>query len=181
MEDMMNTKKLITTFVSIVTVIAFALGAFLLSPTAAQAAPALQEGTPLPFADGSRLELACRERGRMLEGQQDRIDYAKRVAAKAQEWIDYLKGEGKDTAPLETALASFNTSLGNAQAKHDEGQAAYDTQAGFDGNCKLVDREQAKITLQTINDALRQAHRYLVDATIAFHRAVQAWRIANRP
>jgi hypothetical protein len=181
MEDMMNTKKLITTLLSLVTISAFALGAFLLSPGAAHAAPALQEGTPPPFADGSRLELACRERGRMLEGQQDRIDYAKRIAAKSQEWIDYLKGEGKDTTPLETALASFNASLGNAQAKHDEGQAAYDTQTGFDGNCKLVDREQAKVTLQTINDALRMAHRYLVDATITFHRAIQDWRTSNRP
>lgn len=177
----MNTKKLITTLVSLITVGAFALGAFLLSPASVQAAPVAQEGTPPPFADGSRLELACRERGRMLEGQQDRIDYAKSVAAKSQEWIDYLKGRGKDTTPLETALASFNTSLNNAQAKHDEGQAAYNTQAGFDGNCKLVDREQAKATLQTINDALRMAHRYLVDATITFHRAVQDWRIANRP
>lgn len=177
----MNIKKLFTTLISLATVSAFALGAFLASPTAALAAPAADEGTPGPFADGARFELACRERGRMLEGQQDRINYAKDVAAKAQTWIDDLKGEGKDTSALETALAAFNTALANAQTEHDKGQAAYNTQAGFDGNCKLTDRDAARTTLQTVNDALRYAHRYLADGTIAFRRAVADWRRANRP
>jgi hypothetical protein len=177
----MNAKKLITTLTTIVTVSVVAMGAFLFTPATAQAAPALQEGTPPPFADGDRLELACRERGRMIEGQQDRIDYAKSVAVKSQAWIDYLTSEGKDTTPLETALASYNASVNSAQAKNDEAQAAFTTQTGFDGNCVLVDREQARATLQTINQALRDAHRFLTDAAITFRRAVQAWRTANRP
>lgn len=177
----MNIKKLFTTLISIATVSAFALGALFVSPATALAAPTTDDGTPGPFADGSRLELACRQLALVLQGQQNRIDYAKSVATKAQTWIDELKGNGKDTSSLETALASFNTSIANAQSEHDKGQAAYDAQAGFDGNCKLTDREAARATLQTVNDALRAAHRYLVDATITFHRAVQDWRRANRP
>jgi hypothetical protein len=174
------TKKLIATLTSLLTVSAFVIGSFFATGTA-YAAPASDDSTPPPFWDGSRLELACRQTGRVLEGQQDRLEYAKDVADKSQKWIDYLKSEGKDTASLESALSAYNTLIATAQSQHDGAQNTFNTQTGFDGHCQLTDREQAALTLRTVGDGLREAHRALTDAARTFRRAVQDWRKANRP
>ena len=157
---------------------ALALGS-LVTPTTAYAAPPHEEVTPV--ADGSRLELVCRETRRLLEGQQDRLTFANDIANKTQTWIDELKGQGKDTAALESALAAYRTAIASAQSQHDSAQNTFNTQAGFDGNCKLTDRDLARTTLRTVGDGLRAAHRTIADGGRTFRRAVQEWRKANRP
>lgn len=173
--------KLIMKVAALATVCTLALAGIAFASAPAYAAAPADDGTPGPFADGSRLELACREQRRALEGQQDRLDFAEDVADKSQTWIDEQKAKGKDVTALETALAAYKSGIASAQARHDAAQAAFDAHAGFDGDCKMTDRDQAKTTLRTVGDALREAHRLLADAGRAFHRAVQDWRKANRP
>ncbi|MBM4425429.1 MAG: hypothetical protein FJ030_18965 [Chloroflexi bacterium] len=81
----MNSKLITKFFASIVTLATacvLALGGLLLAPPAARA----DEGTPTPgpFADGTRLEYLCREQGRALEGQQDRLNVANDLADKTE-------------------------------------------------------------------------------------------------
>ncbi len=170
------TRKTIAIISNLITVGALAFGGLFLAPSAAYA----QDATPTPRFTGERLEFLCRQVGRMLEGQQDRLNLANSLASHAETWIADLKAKGKDVAALETALAAYRSGLAAAQAKHDEAQSAYKAQAGFSGNCKLTDREQAKEMLKSVGDAMREAHRALKDAGRAFHRAVQEWRKANR-
>jgi hypothetical protein len=172
--------KLIYRIAAFVAVWAMVLAGVFVPSATAQAAPATDDGTPGPFADGSRLEFGCRQANRVLEGQQDRLDLANHTAEQAQTWIDELKAKGKDTSALEAALSAFESAIASAQARHDEAQGIMDTHAGFDGDCKLTDREQARNTLRSVHDALREAHRLLSDAAREFRRAVRDWRQANR-
>jgi hypothetical protein len=150
------------------------------APAPAHAAGLAQEGTPGPFADGTFIEYGCRQLGRTLEGQQDRLALAGDIIEKSRAWIDNLEALGKDVSALESALAAYQAALAAAQPQHDQAQSIYDAQAGFDGSCEMVDREQARTTLRDARDALRQAQRTLGDGSRAFHRAVQDWRRANR-
>jgi hypothetical protein len=174
-------KKLIMKAAALVTVCSLAFAGIAFAPAPAYAATSADEGTPGPFADGSGLEFICREQRRMLEGQQDRLNLANDIAAKSQTWINEQKSKGKDVSALEAALSAYKSAIASAQAKHDQAQSTFNTQAGFDGNCKLTDRDQARTTLRTVGDALREAHRLIADANREFRRAVQDWRRANRP
>ncbi len=176
-------KRLIMKVAALVAVCSLAFAGIAFAPAPAYAATSADEGTPVPgpFADGSGLEFICREQRRVLEGQQDRLNLANDIAAKSQTWINEQKSKGKDVSALEAALSAYKSAIASAQAKHDQAQSTFNTQAGFDGNCKLTDRDQAKITLRTVGDALREAHRLIADANREFRRAVQDWRRANRP
>lgn len=174
-------RKLFSTILTAIAVCGMVFAGAFVPASTAYAAPAADDGTPGPFADGSRLEFRCRETNRVLEGQQDRINLANHAAEQAQIWIDELKAKGKDVSALESALPAFKSGIASAQAGYDEAQSIMDTHAGFDSDCKLTDREQAKTTLQAAYDALREAHRLLADAGREFRRAVRDWRQANRP
>ncbi len=175
--------KLIVTISSLAAGCALAFTGLFFSPATAHAAPApmAQEGAPGPGRDGVGLELICREQKRLLEGQQDRLNFANDIAAQAETWINEQKGKGKDVSTLETALANYKSGIASAQAKHDEAQSIIDAHASFDADCKMTDRDQAKTTLRSTRDALREAHRLLADAGREFRRAVRDWRQANRP
>jgi len=181
MTTQLFSRKLIYRIAAFVAVWAIVLAGVFVPSATAQAAPAIDDGTPGPFADGSRLEFGCRQANRVLEGQQDRLDLANHTAEQAQTWIDELKAKGKDTSALEAALSAFKSGIASAQAKHDEAQGIMEAHAGFDSDCKLTDRDQAKATLQSAGNALREAHRLLHNAGRAFRQAVRDWRQTNRP
>lgn len=175
-------RTVIVTLTSLFAIAALALGG-LFVPAAALAAGPADDPTPTPkgpFANGEALTYACKQEKLLLEGQQNRLDFASQVATDTQSWIDYLKGKGKDTTGLETALAAYKTAISTAQGQHDSAQSTYTAQAGFDGNCKPTDKTTARTTLQTVRDGLRTAHQTISNGGIAFREAVRAWRQANR-
>jgi hypothetical protein len=183
----MNNKPFIRTAIialtSLMAAAALVLGG-LSAPAAALAAGPQDGGTPTPkgpFANGEALTFACKQEKLLLEGQQNRLDFANHVAAQTQTWIDYLKGKGKDTTGLETALAAYKTAISTAQGQHDSAQSAFNTQAGFDGNCNVTDKGQARTTLQTVRDGLRLAHQTISNGGIAFREALRDWRRSHRP
>jgi hypothetical protein len=137
---------------------------------AAPAVPPVQQG------DGARLELLLKRLNLALDGQSQRLRLAGESADLVQEWIDLLNSDGKDTAPLQTALDQFNADLVEAQASHDEAARILGAHAGFDDDGKLTDRPQAIGTLRSAGRALRECHRSLVDATIHLRSAIVDWR-----
>lgn len=173
------TKKIVLTFTSFVAVGALAI-ASVFAPAAYAATPA---DDPAPTAtgplNGAGLEYACRQEGLFLQAQQNRIDFSNEVVTSAQTWIDQLKSQGKDTTPLDNALAAFKTAIATTQTQHNTAQSTYAAHAGFDGNCTVTDRAQAHTTDQTVRDNLRIAHRTIADGTMAFRLAVREWRRAN--
>ncbi len=171
-------KKLVLTVTSLMAAGALALTA-VFAPAAYAASPA-DDPTPTGPANGIGLTYACQQEKLALEAQQNRIDFSNQVVTNAQNWINALKANGKDTSSLETALAAFTTAIGTTQTQHNTAQSVYDAHAGLDGNCAVTDRAQARITLETVRDDLRIAHRTISDGALAFRLAVREWRRANR-
>jgi len=167
--------------VSGVMVVALALAGVAFSPAAAAyAAPPAQ--TPEP--PGARrailaLEQLLKREQHILEGLALRIDFGHEIAGEVQNWIDFLQGQGKDTSALETALANYQAGLDAAQGSWNTANGLLSNPAGFDAEGHVTDVDQARETLRQGGDALRQTHRLLVDAGIAFRRAVQDFRRAN--
>ncbi len=174
-------KKSVIALTSLVATSALALG-LLFVPAVAQAAAPGDDPAPTPGAlSGAALEYGCNQEKLALEAQQNRLDFSNEVAGQAQTWIDQLKSQGKDTSSLETALATFKTAITTAQGQHDTAQNAFNTQAGFDGNCKVTDREQARATVRTVREDARIAHVTIASASLDFRIAVRQWRQTNRP
>jgi hypothetical protein len=171
-------KKTFVTLSTLAAVVALAFAGLLAWPSTAYAAPPAQTPEP-PRFEGRRLEYALQRHKLHLQNQQLRIDFAHEAADQAQRWIDFLKGQGKDTSALEAALAEYERQLDAAQASWDRANSILTTAAGFDSNGQVTDPVQARETLMDANDAMIQTHRILVDAARAFHRAVFNYRTAN--
>jgi hypothetical protein len=140
-------------------------------------AQAADEPSP-PAQDGDypRLHLFYERVQLAYESQSYRLDLAHQSADLVQEWIDLLADEGHDTSDLEAALAEFNSQVDAAEGYHDEAGAVLDNPAGFDADGNVTDRVQAVDTLRDAGQALRDAHRSLVDGTITLRRAMQDFR-----
>lgn len=136
---------------------------------------------PDPARRAERLERAYAREQEWLGKQAERLTHAGEIEAKIQEFIDKAKGEGKDTAALEAALASASAKVDEAQARHDEAAGILSTHAGFDEAGKVTDPDAARETVENAGRALRDAHRLLHDAAIEMKRAIRDFRQANRP
>ncbi len=115
----------------------------------------------------------------MFAKQGERLSGASERAAKIQDLIDAAKANGQNTSAVEAALASFKTSVATAQAAHDTAANLLSTHAGFDDKGKVTDREQAKQTLQSVREAMRQARDALVQGRQTLGEALRAWREAH--
>ncbi len=149
-----------------------ALAAF---PQSALAAAPAQPPTP----DGTRLEFLYRRLEIALTAQGNRLQTAADIADLVADWIDQLESEGKDVSSLRAALDVYNDKRSEAQSHHDEAAAIMAEHAGFDDAGEATDLEQARDTLRSTVQALRDAHRALVDGTITLRRAFQDFRAAN--
>lgn len=159
---------------------AIALAGIVAAPVSTARADA-QAGTPPQGVSNARLEYRLKQTKLLLQGQQNRIDLARLAAEEAQDRIESLKAEGKDTASLESALAIFNDQIDEAQARHDEAQDIIDAHAGFDAKGKVTDAEQAKTTLRDARVAMREAQEILRNAGREFRQAVRDFRLSNKP
>jgi hypothetical protein len=164
------------------TLAGFALAGTLLAQAApAFAAPPAQTPEPPGAFREQAQEYALKREQLALDGLALRIDLAEDIAAKSHEWVDWLKSQGKDTAVLEAALATYEAQVNAAQVSWDGANAILSNPAGFDDAGNVTDPDEARETLRAGADALRQTHRILADAGRAFRRAVQDFRLANRP
>lgn len=149
------------------------------------AAPAYaQEATPpAPSAErqNPRLERLLQRELEWLEGQANHLAKVNEAVTTTQTFIDKAKGEGKDTAALEAALAAFQAEIAKAQAAHAEAQALLDAKAGFDADGKVTDPQLARQTVADAGQALRQGHFILRQAERDLRQAVREFRRANRP
>ncbi len=161
----------------------------------ATAAPSAADPAPTPTASpaprteraarsdqdpGQRLAKAFELMQTRLTKQQERLDWAGRLAGRAQSWLDQGKAEKYDTAALETALAAFKSALASAQASHDRAQSILDAGAGFDEKGKVTDAAQARTTLQTAGQAMREAGRTMGQALVDLREVLSTVILAER-
>jgi hypothetical protein len=84
------------------------------------------------------------------ERQSKMIEQADNIGNRIAEMIARAKENGKDTTALETALAEFNESLGEARLKFDQTDRIIQQHPGFDDEGKVVEAETARNTLEEI-------------------------------
>jgi len=115
------------------------------------------------------------------QSMQLRIDLANKIASRVDELIAKANGEGKDTTALAAALATFKTAISASQASLDTAKATLSTHAGFDANGNVTDADQARATLKSVREAMREAAHTLRQGTREFRHAFRQWRQANKP
>jgi hypothetical protein len=130
--------------------------------------------------DGARLENLLKREQILLSNQQERLNLANQIIAKADQWIADLKNRGKDTAGLETALATYKSRVAEAQTYLDTAKGVLDARAGFDADGKVTNRTDALKTVVEAGHLQRQFHLAITQATVDFRAAVLAYRQANK-
>jgi len=110
-----------------------------------------------------------------LSVQTNTLADANTIAANGQNWINTLKGQGKDTTALETALAAFNGQVAAAQTAHDAAEGVLAAHAGFDANGAVTNGAEAAGTLRQAYQKLQQAHLSLVSAAVNLRLAIRTW------
>jgi len=177
----MNIRKSIG--MGILTVLLVGMMAFVLpsGSVAAQAPTPPTQKDPLAQEAriNARLEKAFAALQKMVEKQAQHLERAEAFVGKAEGWISKAKANGKDTAALEAAVTAFKSK--EAEAKKLNGTAAniVKTHAGFDANGKVVNRDQARQTLQDGNQPLKEARGVFGEALKNLHETFKAWREAN--
>src|SRR5574341_1353521 len=134
--------------------------------------------TPRPGqqARDDRLKHWYQREQNWLNVQTQSLAKANEAAGKVQDWINNLQSEGKDTSPLEAALATFQSQIAAAQAAHDTAASILGAHAGFDDGGNVTDPDQARQTLVTARQSLADAHNTLRQASEDLHKAVQDFR-----
>ncbi len=126
-----------------------------------------------------RLQHLFKQQKLMLAIQEDRLVMAREAAADAQERIDELKAEGKDTAGIVAALATFNAGIEAAQSSWNTTSSILSTGAGFDDNGQVIDQEQARETVRSARQAIQDTGRILRRAAADFRHAARQFRQAQ--
>jgi hypothetical protein len=133
------------------------------------------EGNP----DERLARLYAREQ-EWLGAQEERLERAGELQARAEEKLAAMKDAGKDTSLLEAALESAEELVGEAQEAHKEAAKILQAGKGFDRDGKVTDREQARETVFEAGKALRQAQVKLREAAREVLQALRQYRREQR-
>ncbi len=122
------------------------------------------------------LEKAFTAEQNRLGVQQANLDKTNTLVTRVQSLIDNAKAKGEDTSALESALATFQSQVGNARSAHATAASILSTHAGFNPNGKVTDATAAKQTVLDARQALQNAATQMTQAVQDLKSAVQAWR-----
>jgi len=129
--------------------------------------------------ENRRLQHLFKQQKLMLAIQEDRLEMAREAIVDAQERIDELKAEGKDTAGIEAALATFNAGIEAAQSSWNTTSSILSAGTGFDDNGQVIDQEQARETVRSARQAIQDTGRILRRAAADFRHAARQFRQAQ--
>lgn len=113
-----------------------------------------------------------------LGKQEQALAKADQTAAKVQEVIEKAAARGIDISALQSALATFNSSLAGVKSEHQNAASILSAHSGFDGSGNVTDRQAARDTVMNARRALGEAHISLTEASWALRDAVRDWRAA---
>jgi len=126
------------------------------------------------------IERAYKLEKKVLERQAKILVRGDKIIGKAEEIISKLKGNGKDTSVLEAALTQFKKDVVKAGKVHDKVAGLLTTHAGFDQNGKVVDAFQAKQTLVSARDNLKEFRTILKNSMGDVRKAIKNFRKDNQ-
>jgi hypothetical protein len=139
-------------------------------------APVRETLSALPTPDDTLFENMLIREKLALGNQLTRLELSHTVSESTQAYIDSQKNAGKDTAALESALEAFNQAILDAETANAAAANLLASPAGFDANGQVTDRAEARQTLRSAGQSLRQAHTAITKGTLTLRLAVQAYR-----
>lgn len=135
--------------------------------------PSAPQGEKKPLDQAFKLEQKAHEH------QEEMITKAVKGSSKLSELIARAKANGKDTASLEKALADFNTLIGGIRLEYDKTGKLIKEHVGFDADGKVVDRDQARKTVEAIHKGNQNVRKALTAAVKDLRAAGEEFRKAN--
>jgi hypothetical protein len=136
--------------------------------------------TPRATPDFTALENLLKREQIALANQAERIMLSDQLVTKTQQLISKLKAAGKDTASLETGLATFKQSLAETKTLHDSAAALLKTPAGFNAGGQVTEAKQAADTIHSAGQELRQAHLKITAATLDLRILIRNYVAASK-
>ena len=115
-----------------------------------------------------------------LTKQQDNLNKTVVVVTNVQNLIAKANGQGKDTTALVNALATFQSQIATSQSSHNTAASILSTHSGFDVNGNVIDRDAARLTVNSARQSLSDAHNLLWQAANDLHQAIKEWRDNNK-
>jgi len=97
-----------------------------------------------------------------------------RRGAEVAAMIAHAKGEGKNTAALEQALATYRSKLGAARTAWYIAAVALKTHSGFSAAGKVTNPDQARATLKAATSALEKSYFAALSAEELLNKALAA-------
>jgi hypothetical protein len=173
-------KRIVAAIAVAVLLVIVVTGIFRVSPASAAKA------TPSPNSAGVQgnptwLAFQLKREQIALSAQQDRLTRMGDVAVAVQSLINSAKAEGKDPSGLQSALDAFHQQIQSAQIPHSSAKSILDAKAGFDSNGQVADATEARQTLKSAAQSMRDAHQIIGPATKALRWSFRAFIQANRP
>jgi hypothetical protein len=167
-------------FTLVALVLTIALAAMPLST--ASAAGMKEDGTPPTNTKtgGIRLAAIWARLQKVYERQGQRLERGNALIVTIQSRIDQASQNGKDTSAIQAALDVFAQALKNANPIHQSAQEIITSHNGFDDNGKVTDRAQARETIQSLGQSLKDARSLVKDPFNLLREAIKAFREANR-
>ena len=115
-----------------------------------------------------------------LVKQQDNLNKTATVVTNVQTLITKANAKGKDTTALVNALAVFQSQIATSQSSHTTAAGILATHNGFDAKGNVIDRDAARLTVNSARQSLSDAHALLWQAANDLHQAIKEWRENNK-
>jgi hypothetical protein len=151
----MNSKKKILFYgIALLTLV---LTPFLTIPVYADDGVIDPEGSQLQTGGEShwRLERAFRLAGQAVSRAEKILERSTKGNEKLDKFIAKMKEEGKDTSALEAARKALQQTINSAQTHVQKARQYLSSHTGFDANGKVIEAEQARQTLKSINEEMK--------------------------
>jgi hypothetical protein len=98
---------------------------------------------------------------------------------RAQNLIDKAAEKGKDVTALQAALDAFEAAVKEARPVYESAGGIVKSHQGFDENGKVTDAAQAKETVRSMSEKLKEIKTAMDGTGQALREAIKAFREAN--
>jgi len=154
--------------------------------TSAFAAGSIDTATPPapgtlknPALANNRLELAFARQQYHVQRIGLVIGDSAAAFARVQTLLDKALENGKDASAVQTAFNAFKAAFEQGKPLYEQAKTIAAGHVGFDAAGKVTNTEQAKATIKSLNDALKQYRGTVQPAFKTLREAVKAYHVAN--
>ncbi len=141
--------------------------------------PPQQAEAPQVKAEKKRLAKSLAHMKHRLRKQEHVLLRAETRAAKIDRLIVKRKASGLDTTALETAVATFRSSIDGARQSWSQSRDIVAGRVGFDAKGAVTNLDQARATLQSATAKLEESRTAARAAFQALSQALDAYELAH--